>query len=250
MFNDKRAARNLKLDMIGDETLEYYEEIARRLETWCAKNCRRYPWRETNNPYIILITEFLLQRTKADTVVKVFDYMFSKYKTVQELALAKEEDLRSFFDRLGLVYRSERVLETAKEIIEKYGGKIPCDMEKLLSLKGVGVYMASAVLNFGCNQPTPVVDKNVMRVMNRVFNVISEREARRVISILYRYGDHRLIAYALIDLGALLCKETPQCNICPLKDICPKHPLRKNMWRMLRKVSRRGKVNLEEQPVK
>jgi len=226
-----------------------YEEIARRLQSWCAVKCRRFPWREKRDPYVILITEFFLQKTKAEIVASVFDEFFSKYKTIRELASASLAELRAFFSKLGLLYRGERILKVAEEIVAKYGSTVPCNIEQLLRMKGVGVYIASAVLNFGCNVPTPVVDKNVMRVMNRLFNVTRESVCREIISTLYRYGDNRLIAYALIDLGASVCTEPPLCGECPLNDICAKHPLRKEEWRMLRKVLRNGKMILREQPI-
>jgi A/G-specific adenine glycosylase len=229
---------------------ELYDEIAARLQSWCSTKCRRYPWREKADPYAILLAEFLLQRTKAETVAKFFVQVLSRYKDIRELASARKEELNEFFSKLGLLYRAERILETAAMIVERYGGVIPCDMNQLLKLRGVGVYMASAILNFGCGIPTPVIDKNVMRVMNRLFNVTKESVGREIILKLYKYGDHKAVAYALIDLGATICTEPPRCNECPLDSICAKHPLRKNEWRMLRKDLRCGKVIIYEQPVK
>jgi A/G-specific adenine glycosylase len=229
---------------------ELYKEIAARLQSWCSTRCRRFPWREKADPYTILLAEFLLQRTKAETVAKFFVQMLSRYKDIRELASARKEELDELFSRLGLSYRAERLLETATMIVERYGGEIPCDMNRLLKLRGVGVYMASAILNFGCNIPTPVIDKNVMRVMNRLFNVTGESVGREMILKLYKYGDSKVLAYALIDLGATVCTEPPRCDECPLDSICAKHPLRKKEWRMLRKELQRGKVTLYEQPVK
>jgi A/G-specific adenine glycosylase len=230
----------------GEET---YREVARKLQDWCTAKCRKYPWREKRDPYVILVTEFLLQRTKAETIAKIFEKFFSKYTTISELASASPEELRGFFSELGLLYRGERLLEVAKVIVERYGGKVPCSMESLLKMKGVGVYIASAVMNFACNIPTPVVDKNVLRVLNRVFDASRESECREIISRLYKYGDNVLIAFALIDLGAMVCVVPPRCGECPLNEICAKHPLRKEEWRMYRKVLRGEKVFLEEQPV-
>jgi A/G-specific adenine glycosylase len=228
---------------------EVYREIAGKLQSWCATKCRKYPWREKRDPYVILVTEFLLQRTKAETVAKIFGRLLSKYRTIGELASASPEELRGFFSELGLLYRGERLLEIAKTVVKRHGGKVPCNMELLLKMKGVGVYIASAVMNFACGIPTPVVDKNVLRVLNRVFDVSRESECREIISRLYRYGDNVLIASALIDLGATVCVEPPRCGECPLNEICAKHPLRKGEWRMYRKVLRGERVFLEEQPV-
>jgi A/G-specific adenine glycosylase len=228
---------------------EMYREIAEKLQGWCTAKCRRFPWREKRDPYVILVTEFLLQRTKAENVAKIFEKFFSKYRTIRELASASPEELRGFFSELGLLYRGERLLEIAKAIVERHRGEVPCNMESLLKMKGVGVYIASAVMNFACGVPTPVVDKNILRVLNRVFGASRESECREIISRLYRYGDNVLIAFALIDLGATVCVEPPRCGECPLNEICAKHPLRKEEWRMYRKVLRGERVFLEEQPV-
>jgi len=229
---------------------EFLADIAKRLERWYEQHGRRFPWRAVSDPYVIFATEFLLQRTRAETIEAAFHDFFTRYPTVRALAEAAPEDVRRFFSRLGLLYRGERLWAAAREIVKKHGGAVPDSMEELLKLRGVGVYIASAVLNFGFGVPTPVVDKNVLRVMNRLANIVSETEARRFIAALFRRGDHRRIAYALIDLGALVCTETPRCEKCPLASVCPRHPLRKGDWRMLRKVVRKdGSVRLQEQPV-
>jgi A/G-specific DNA glycosylase len=91
-----------------------------------------------------LITELLLQRTRAETVAKSFEEIFSKYRTIEELASASSEELRGFFSKLGLLYRGERLREMAKVIVEKHGGRVPCDMRELLKNKGCGsVYSLS-----------------------------------------------------------------------------------------------------------
>lgn len=231
-----------------DEVL--YKALADRLENWFRVHGRRFPWRTVQDPYVILATEFLLQRTRAEAVEKIYERFFSRYRTIEELASASSVELQGFFARLGLLYRGERLREVAKQVVKQYGGKVPCDLDKLLRLSGVGVYIASAVLNFGCNVTTPVVDKNVLRVLNRVANIVTESDARVFISGLYTHGDHRVLAYALIDLGATVCIEPPRCRSCPVDDLCKKYPLKKNAWRMLRKiVTRDGRVKLHEQPV-
>jgi A/G-specific adenine glycosylase len=193
----------------------------------------------------------LLQRTRAETVERVFMFILQRLGSPTKLAEASEEELNRVFSHLGLTYRAKRLKEVVTEIIEKYGGRVPCDMDSLLRLKGVGVYIASAVLNFGCDVPTAVVDKNVLRVLNSLVGITAESAARRFIAQLYKYGSHRKIAYALIDLGALVCKENARkCDVCPLIGLCGKHELRESSWRFLRKaVTRDGRIILREQPV-
>jgi A/G-specific adenine glycosylase len=225
--------------------------VAERLEKWFCLYGRAFPWRRLRDPFIVFVVEMLLQRTRAETVEKVYEFIVQHLSSPTKLAEASEEELNRVFSHLGLTYRARRLKEFVTEIIEKYGGMIPCDMDSLLRLKGVGVYIASAVLNFGCDVPTAVVDKNVLRVLNSLVGITTESAARMFIAQLYRYGDHRKVAYALIDLGALVCKKNARkCNICPLTDLCGKHELRESSWRVLRKaMTGDGRIILREQPL-
>jgi A/G-specific adenine glycosylase len=223
--------------------------MAEVLEEWFKKHGRKFPWRFCNDPYRILVVELLLQRTKAEMVNRLYSSFFEKYPTLESLALAKLEDLNKFFSRLGLMYRGIRIKKVAEEILKKYGGTIPCNMDSLLRLRGVGVYIASAVLNFGCDCSVPIVDKNVLRVLSRCLGVTRESSAREFIDELYKYGDHVKLAYALIDVGSLICRNM-LCDECPLDKLCPKLSTAEEDWLMLRKViDARGRVKLQEQPV-
>ena len=135
----------------------------------------------------------------------------------------------------------------AENIVENYSGRVPCDFDSILRLKGVGVYIASATLNFGCDIPTPAVDRNVLRVLNRLHNITSEFIAREYISELYKFGNHQKIAYSLIDLGALICITNPKCDMCKLKGFCPKFDLREKEWKLLRKtINKRNEIVLRK----
>jgi A/G-specific adenine glycosylase len=229
--------------------MERAKAIANLLEEWFARKGRRFPWRTVRDPYRVMVVEFLLQRTRAEIVEKVYDEFFRKFPSVDALARAETRQIEEIFSKLGLIYRARRLIDIAKVVLEKYHGQVPCNAEMLLELEGVGMYIMSAILNFGCNLPIAVVDKNVMRVANRLWGVHREIEARKSIERLYEYGDARIIAYALIDLGATVCKDKPLCDSCPLDAACPKLPLRKEEWRMLRKVRTPMGVVLKEQNV-
>lgn len=243
-----RACGLMNVSVVPDE--RFLSEVAHRLEKWFAEHGRRYPWRALREPFLILVVELLLQRTRASMVERAFHYILEHYNDPHRLASASTTELNAVFSELGLLYRAERLKTIAEVLVEKYGGRVPNAIEELLQLKGVGVYIASAVMNFGYDVPTPVVDKNVMRVFNRLLGLTSEIQVRETIYRLYSFGDHVTLAYALIDLGAMICTASPKCRDCPLRDICNKNPLRKERWRMLRKVVIGGKVRLREQPVK
>lgn len=229
--------------------MNHMQEIAMLLERWFAENGRHFPWRAVKDPYRVMVVEFLLQRTKAETVERIHDEFFRRFPDISALAKTDHKNVEVIFSKLGLMYRASRLVNVARHILEKYNGHFPCNAEVLLELNGVGVYIMSAILNFGCDIPTAVVDKNVMRVANRLWGVQHETDARKLIEGLYEYGDHRTIAYALIDLGATVCKDKPRCELCPLNNVCPKLPLKKENWRMLRKVWTTTGMVLKEQPV-
>ena len=228
-------------------TEEQLALVAKQLSAWYDQSGRRFPWRFKGDSYHVLATEFILQRTRASVANQVYEAFFEKYESLRKLASSDERTIIRFFSPLGLRYRGPRLLELAREIEKSRSGTIPCSMDALLKLRGVGVYVASAVLNVACLIPTPVVDKNVMRVLNRHLGIVKESKGRELISTLYRHGDSRKLSYALIDIGATVCLDNG-CA-CPLREILPSFPLRKSQWRMLRKViGENGSVVLREQP--
>lgn len=224
--------------------------ITEKLVEWYHLHGRKFPWREPKyyDPLKILIVEILLQRTRAENVVKVAPRILAM--DVKEILEMDVHIIKETFLHLGLSYRGQRLID-ALRVIRRNGTQILCDFEQLLNIKGVGVYIASAVLNFGCGKPVPVVDVNVMRVINSLTNIVKESESRNFIKMMFEYGDHRIVSYALIDLGAMICTlRNRKCEKCPLRNICPRYPLRPSEWKMLRKVRKNGKIILREQPVK
>ena len=227
---------------------ELLEKIASKLTEWWKKEGRHFLWRMTNDPYRLLVTEILLQKTRAEAVEEVYEEFFSKYPDIFSLAAAKPEDLEKIIGVLGLRYRASRLIQIANKIVKEFGGVIPSRFEELLELPGVGVYIANALLNFAYGIPRPVIDVNVMRVLNRLFNVTSEKQGWRILENLFLKGDNRVIGYALIDLASLICRWKPNCKSCPLDEFCPKYPLRRNDWRFFRKTRRRKEWKISEQP--
>jgi A/G-specific adenine glycosylase len=201
--------------------------ITRPLLEWYEKNGRNYPWRRSRNPYEVLIAEIMLQRTKADQVLPVYLSFIRKFPTVKKLNKASTEAVKSYFDRLGLMWRAELVKRLAGELITRFNGKIPESRKELLSLPSVGEYVADAVLSFARGKNVAVVDANVCRVIGRVFGLKPRGEARRdrrfrdIAQRLAAMGDARRLNWAIIDLAALVCTpKNPKCHICPLKERC------------------------------
>lgn len=197
------------------------------LLTWANHNLREYFWRKTTDPYFILVAEFLLQRTDADTVAPIYEAFFVRYPTIDKLATANLEDIARLLQPLGLFFRAERLLQTAQIIIEQYEGIIPQEETELLKLPGIGKYTARAICSQAFGRSLAVLDTNVARIIERFFGIKGERVKSRC-KILWNAADS--IApkkevgrwnLTLLDFGAKICTaRNPKCNICPLYKRC------------------------------
>ncbi|MDJ0591610.1 MAG: A/G-specific adenine glycosylase [Pleurocapsa sp. MO_226.B13] len=207
--------------------LEKIEWFRTRLQSWAEDNLRDYPWRNTKDPYSILVAEFLLQRTDADTVLPIYQTFLTLYPTLNQLAIAPVDDIADLLQPLGLFFRAERLSETAKIIIKKYEGVIPLEEKELLKLPGIGKYTARAIVSQAFSQPAAVLDTNVARILERFFGIEGGRIKSRC-KILWNAADK--IApdtnvghwnLTLLDFGALTCTaRNPKCSECPLAWRC------------------------------
>lgn len=199
----------------------------RKIISWYKKNGRVYPWRETKDPFRILIAEMMLRRTKADQVVPVFEQFFKEFPNVDTLAVAKQEALEKILYPLGLKWRIPAFKEMAWEVCEKYQSRIPENREELTSLPGVGEYVAGAVLSIAYGKNEWLVDSNIVRIFKRYFGIKTSKEGRRdkhVVEIAKIYASGRdpgRATMGILDITALVCKpREPYCDRCPLIDHC------------------------------
>jgi A/G-specific adenine glycosylase len=202
------------------------------LLTWYATNKRDLPWRNTADPYRILVSEIMLQQTQVDRVIPKYEEFLHKYPTLEALAQAPVEEVRQTWYPLGYNVRPLRLHSIAREAVEKYGGSIPDDPEALQSLKGIGRYTAGAVLSFAFGRETPILDTNVRRVLHRVF--IAEGDAKRyslqkdlweLSEALIPAGKVYDFNQALMDFGAMVCTaRKPVCLVCPMQAFCKAFP--------------------------
>ena len=198
-----------------------------RLTDWAKTNLREYPWRNTTEPYKILVAEFLLQRTDADTVKPVYEEFLIRYPTLNELATAPREDIAAILQPLGLFFRAERLLQTSQIIITEYQGKVPSSETELLKLPGIGKYTARAICSQAFRQPAAVMDTNVARILERFFGIRGERVKSRC-KILWQAAEtiapKRKIGIwnlTLLDFGAKVCTaRKPKCSECPIARRC------------------------------
>ena len=208
---------SLKKDFFSGALLKWYEQ-----------NHRDFPWRGVSDPYAILISEILLQKTRAENVVTVFNKFIVKYPNANKLSNASFTDIKNEIKRLGLhTQRASKMQNLARILVEKYNGKIPNNRKELLELPGIGIYIANAVLCFAFNCDVPLLDTNIGRIIERVFSVKvtgEERKKIRVWNLIAEFlpeGKSREYNYSLIDFGAKVCTaRNPKHNLCPLIEIC------------------------------
>src|SRR5215210_7748727 len=140
-----------------------------RLLTWYGRHGRDLPWRKTDDPYHILVSEIMLQQTQVDRVLPKYAEWLAKYPSFDALAAASERDVTATWRPLGYNIRPRRLQSIARETVAHYGGQLPSDRETLLSFKGIGAYTAGAIRSFAFRKRAAILDTNVARVLFRVF---------------------------------------------------------------------------------
>lgn len=190
---------------------------------------RRFPWRETSDPYQILVAELLLQRTRPNLVGPVYQEIVTVYPTVNELAGASRPSLANLTVGLGFAKRADTILRVAHFISEELGGQIPDGYETLIGIPFVGIYTAAAVLCLGHGQPIAMVDVNTVRILSRVLSLIPREDSLRGDPAMIAAADSVVLClpeeaskinFGFIDVGAFYCKKSPICSPCPLKHCC------------------------------
>ena len=205
------------------------QRFRRQLLTWYRKHGRDLPWRKTDNPYHILVSEIMLQQTQVDRVLPKYFEWLQKYPSFEVLADAPLEDVTRTWYPLGYNVRPRRLQSIAREAVTRFGGALPSDEETLLSFHGIGRYTAGAIRSFAFRQRAAIVDTNVARVLSRVFlgvqaNPKGHAQQRRLWRISAALVPHRHafdFNQALMDLGATVCMaRKPRCRVCPLRRQC------------------------------
>jgi len=204
----------------------------RRLLEWYRRNGRDLPWRQTRDPYRILVSEVMLQQTQVDRVLPKYQEWLVKYPTLAALAAAPEADVSATWRPLGYNIRPRRLHAIARESVERYGGELPDDEATLRSFKGIGAYTAGAVLSFAFGQRAAILDTNVARVLFRIFVGAGDPKSHAMRRHLWEVSRTVLpmrhvfdFNQALMDFGATLCTaRKPQCPVCPMRTGCAAYP--------------------------
>lgn len=199
------------------------KKIRRALLDWYDRHRRPLPWRDNTDPYRVLVSEVMLQRTRAETVGPYFERWTARFPNVKALAESDQEEVLGLWSGLGYYSRARNLHRTAMIVCDRHGGRIPDTTKALRELPGVGEYTAGAVASIAFGRREPAVDGNVRRVLSRLFdleapNPSALRQLAGELVATDRPGDFN---QALMELGARVCRpRSPDCESCPLQGLC------------------------------
>ncbi|MCI7813648.1 MAG: A/G-specific adenine glycosylase [Lachnospiraceae bacterium] len=208
------------------------EKIVKPLLKWYDENARILPWREEPTPYRVWVSEIMLQQTRVEAVKPFFERFVKNLPDITELAECEPERLLKLWEGLGYYNRVKNMQKAAIVVKEQYGGKLPDDYERLMSLPGIGSYTAGAIASIAYGIAVPAVDGNVLRVITRVTadsdDIMKQSVRRKVEDELGRIiPKERPGAFnqALMELGATVCVPNgmAKCEQCPLAKFCTAH---------------------------
>lgn len=203
--------------------------LAAALLKWYAANKRDLPWRrDAHDPYRVWISEALLQQTQVKTVIPYYERFLGRFPTVQSLASARLDTVLKTWEGAGYYARARNLHRAAREIVSRYGGRLPSTVDELITLPGIGRYTAGAIASIAFDQRAPILDGNVIRVLCRVFAIRQDPDTTATRATLWQLASDLVPAQhpgdfnqALMELGALVCTpRSPACPECPLKRIC------------------------------
>ncbi|MFB6201187.1 MAG: A/G-specific adenine glycosylase [Halorhabdus sp.] len=203
------------------------DAVQAALIEWYEDEHRTFPWRETDDPYAILVSEVMSQQTQLDRVVDAWDDFLDQWPTVAALAAADRAEVLAFWSGHSLGYnnRARYLHEAAQQVQREYDGTFPDTPAELTELMGVGPYTANAVASFAFNNGDAVVDTNVKRVLYRAFTesqTVDDPDYETVANALMPAGESRIWNNAIMELGGVACQKKPQCDeaSCPWREWC------------------------------
>ena len=203
-------------------------DFSRLINKWYRQNKRDLPWRNTNDPYLIWISEIILQQTRVDQGLNYYLKFKNKYPTVTDLANAEEMDILNDWQGLGYYSRARNLHSSARTIRDQYQGVFPKKYDEIKQLKGIGNYTAAAISSFAFDEVKAVVDGNVYRLLSRVFDVELPIDSTEGTKFFQELADELIDAehpgthnQAVMELGALVCTPSnPDCTNCPIHIMC------------------------------
>lgn len=198
------------------------------LQNWYQENKRELPFRKTNDPYAIWISEIMLQQTKIETVLPYYEKFMLKYPNVFDLSKTTQETLLNLLEGIGYYRRFKHLLQASQRIVDDNKGIFPRTYDAIKALPGIGTYTTGAIMSIAYNKPYAATDGNVIRVLSRVYGILEnmrlEKNKKKVHEInqsLIKHGIPNIYTQAMMELGALIClPRNPLCNHCPIQKTC------------------------------
>ncbi len=202
--------------------------FANEIIEWYLINKRNLPWRATQDPYIIWLSEIIMQQTRVEQGTPYFNRFLENYPSVADFASASEDEILNQWQGLGYYSRGRNMRQTAQTVMEEHGGYFPKQYSELLKLKGIGEYTAAAISSFSADEPRAVVDGNVFRLLSRYFGIdepINTAAGKKLFTELANEVMDKARAgiynQAAMEFGSLQCKPAnPLCSTCPLQLSC------------------------------
>jgi len=213
---------------LSQPAADHSAQVQSALLAWYEQEQRDLPWRLTNDPYAILVSEVMLQQTQVDRVLPKYQQFLTAFPTLADLAKASTADVIAVWVPLGYNRRAVSLQSIARQVLAEYDGRIPDTIDELLKLKGVGRYTAGAIACFAYHKQVATVDTNIRRVLHRVFLGLEHPDPKANDTQMLMLAEHVLPtghAYnwnqALMDMGATVCTSgNPLCGDCPLQQQC------------------------------
>jgi A/G-specific adenine glycosylase len=208
--------------------LEHKKYFTKKLLEWYSPTDRPMPWKEEKNPYLIWLSEIMLQQTRVEQGLSYYIKFKKNYPTVADLANAPEDELMKHWEGLGYYSRARNLHTSAKFIHNELNGVFPDTYQDIISLKGVGEYTAAAIASFAYSLPHAVVDGNVYRVLSRFFGIDiptdsteGKKYIKKIADEVLHQKDPARYNQAIMDFGATVCKpKLALCDTCPMKRKC------------------------------
>jgi A/G-specific adenine glycosylase len=233
-------------------------QIARKLLFWFTRSARDLPWRRTRDPYAIWVSEIMLQQTQVKTVLPYWERWMHALPDIQSLAKASPQRIHKLWEGLGYYTRVRNMQRAAQIIVKEHGGEFPREFDAVLALPGIGRYTAGAICSIAFNQPTPILDGNVIRVLTRLFGIKGDPREKKTNAKLWDTAEELVTSVgraspraddylrnrqfagtlarpqttkesspyshlnqSLMELGALICTpKNPRCSDCPVNSSC------------------------------
>ncbi len=248
--------------------------FAQQIIAWYHLHGRKdLPWQQNPTPYRVWVSEIMLQQTQVATVIPYFERFMERYPDLDDLARAAQDEVLHYWSGLGYYARARNLHKSAQQIKATGQCQLPDTLEELMALPGIGRSTAGAVLSLALNQPEPILDGNVKRVLARCYAVAGWPGKAAVLKQLWSLSEQltpleetKAYNQAMMDIGATLClRSKPRCHECPVADRCqahqqgeatayphpkPRKPLPTRSVVMLVAYDRRGQILLESRPDK